>query len=118
MKIVNLKGNNACPCIYCGREMKPRGKFKGFVGSPLQNRYRLSGYSVEESIKRYSADLADAIRRKNAVVMAALREIQPTSTLGCWCVNMSGETEILEGPIRCHCQIIWREWVKLNGVRA
>lgn len=49
------------------------------------------------------------IERGVKTIVEAMRAITEDSILGCWCVDLEGETIFTE-PERCHCQLIAKAW--------
>lgn len=94
--------------VYCGRPMP------GWAGSPLANPFtpKLHG---KEAIRFYREWLKARLAEDWPPALLALRAIGPHSVLACWCAQLDGDAEVLAVPMQCHCQVIWRAWLTLNG---
>ena len=72
-----------------------------YIGRPSQfgNPYPLVEYPRSEAIEKY-----EVYARENPKLLAAIKELDHDSVLGCWCA-----------PRACHGDIIIKLWKELNG---
>lgn len=91
MKIINIKEKDDPLGIYVGR------------GSPLGNPFPIGPEGTrEEVIEKYRVWLMDQIRRKNPVVLTALKMLNESSVLKCFCVPASCHAEVIRDVWRAH----------------
>lgn len=109
MRIVDVR-MFAGKYIYCGRPMPGRRN-----ATVLANHFNANLIPTEDCIRFYDEWLSTRVIERWAPVMAALDAIKPDSVLGCWCVSMEGEDQVLSKPRKCHCQVIWSVWKQLQG---
>lgn len=87
--------------VYVGR---PQGGFP-VKPSPLRSKFWLSSADAKDpkkradSIEAYRRDLYKLIKAGDVEVLAALRAIDDSTILACWCY-----------PLPCHSQVIWAAW--------
>jgi hypothetical protein len=80
--------------------MSHRNRRYGLAAGPLANPYAITiDIGRERSLKQYRSRLAALIKSRNAVILAALRDLNKDSVLVCWCA-----------PQPCHAEIIERAW--------
>lgn len=77
--------------IYIGRD------YGGHKAGALANRWRVKDMGIERAVGAFMRELAELVARRDARTLEGLREIEPTSTLACWCCSRPAEL-LWSGP--------------------